>query len=291
VGVNRDAAEFIISTKCNARSVCTLGRLNLFVSFSEIRALARRYCVPLSEFTPPSRSQYFADDLFRMLGFERIESLDVSDYEGATIVHDLNTPLPKDLHEQFDLVLDGGTLEHVFNFPVALKSAMEMVKVGGSLIIIDGMNNLCGHGFYQFSPELFYRALSIENGFEVKRMYVPANGTAYKVVDPIQVHGRVQLVNCKPVEVMVDAQRTHSADIFAVAPQQSDYVTTWSAAIQGVQADGRLKARLRRYLRKDQVARISNFLNHLRQRRAVRRFYRTSRLSNRRLYRPVKGWG
>jgi len=31
-------------------------------------------------------------------------------------------------------------------------------------------SNLCGHGFYQFSPELFYRALNATNGFEVERM-------------------------------------------------------------------------------------------------------------------------
>ena len=62
---------------------------------------------------------------------------------------------------QFDVVYDGGTLEHVFNFPVALRNAMELLRPGGRLFTIHTCaNNLCGHGFYQFSRELFYRTLS-----------------------------------------------------------------------------------------------------------------------------------
>src|SRR5262249_48307888 len=34
----------------------------------------------------------FADGLFRYLGAERVDSIDVSSYEGATIVHDMNLP-------------------------------------------------------------------------------------------------------------------------------------------------------------------------------------------------------
>ncbi len=33
-------------------------------------------------------------------------------------------------------MVDGGTLEHIFNVPVALKSYMEMVRVGGHLILV-----------------------------------------------------------------------------------------------------------------------------------------------------------
>ena len=49
---------------------------------------------------------------------------------------------------------------------------MKMVKTGGHLMLFTPANNYFGHGFYQFSPELFYRVLSKENGFEVRRMVV-----------------------------------------------------------------------------------------------------------------------
>src|SRR5262249_50656134 len=102
-----------------------------------------------------------------VLKFDVVESIDFSNNEGATIVHDLGQPLPTDLHARFDLAVDGGTLEHVFNFPVAIANLMRLVKVGGIAYTNGPCNNLCGHGFYQFSPELMYRVFSASNGFEI----------------------------------------------------------------------------------------------------------------------------
>ena len=47
---------------------------------------------------------------------------------------------------------------------------MKMVKSGGSLFITTVANNLCGHGFYQFSPELDVRIFTAENGFELGKV-------------------------------------------------------------------------------------------------------------------------
>ena len=41
-----------------------------------------------------------------------------------------------------------------------------MVKLGGHFIGVYPIDNFCGHGFYQFLPELFFRCFSQENGFE-----------------------------------------------------------------------------------------------------------------------------
>jgi hypothetical protein len=46
-----------------------------------------------------------------------------------------------------------------FNFPVALANAMKMAKIGGHFAARTPANNQCGHGFYQFSPGLFYRII------------------------------------------------------------------------------------------------------------------------------------
>ena len=45
--------------------------------------------------------------------------MDISDYEGANIIHDLNYPVPKKLHKKFDFIFTGGCLDNVFN-PVSL---------------------------------------------------------------------------------------------------------------------------------------------------------------------------
>jgi len=166
-----------------------------------------------------------------------VETLDYSDYEGATVVHDMNTPIPERLRERFDAVIEAGSLEHVFQFPVAIQNLMRMTKTGGNVFLTTVANNLCGHGFYQFSPELMYRIFSPENGFEAPRV-VLLEGTypwveltpfraAYAVTDPARVGERVGLQSWHPVMMTVDAKKIRDVLPFAAAPQQSDYVVAW----------------------------------------------------------------
>src|SRR5262249_48624985 len=122
-----------------------------------------------------STPDQFCEALLKHIGAVTVDSLDASDFEGATIIHDLNRPLPATLHGRFDVVFDGGTLEHVFNFPVALKECMALPRVGGHFLMCSPANNQMGHGFYQFSPELFWRVFSPNNGYELKALFmVPA---------------------------------------------------------------------------------------------------------------------
>src|SRR6266536_647665 len=65
----------------------------------------------------PAMGPLFVDGLLRLLGAKEIVSVDQSDFEGATLIHDLNEPFPQSQREQYTFVYDGGTLEHVFNYP------------------------------------------------------------------------------------------------------------------------------------------------------------------------------
>src|SRR5262249_54018404 len=56
-----------------------------------------------------------ARTLFRLLGITDYDDLDASTSEGPRLVHDLNEPVPSAWHERYNWVLDGGTLEHVFD--------------------------------------------------------------------------------------------------------------------------------------------------------------------------------
>jgi hypothetical protein len=170
----------------------------------------------------------FADDFFRGLGASALDFMDASSYEGANVLHDLNQPISLKLTESYDCVFDGGALEHVFNFPIALKNCMEMVKVGGHLIIITTWNNYAGHGFYQFSPELFYSALSVENGYSVEQMLVVQKNKWYSVANPKVIQSRVELVNSDPTLLFVISKRNAIRTVFSTWPQQSDYSTMWS---------------------------------------------------------------
>lgn len=172
------------------------------------------------------------EPLLRFLGARRIESVDLSRYENATVLHDMNEPIPDSLKGAFTCVLDGGCLEHIFNFPQAIRNCMEMTKLGGAFISITPTNNFMGHGFYQFGPEIYYRVLSRQNGFEVKEMILcelDRGSPRYRVKDPAVLGHRVTLTNRIQTYMMVIAVRTAQVDILASPPQQSDYAPLWSA--------------------------------------------------------------
>jgi hypothetical protein len=250
------ACEFLVQAKAQGLQfgqTLTLGRQGMFMSPVRLARLLKAYgCFPegMSDeqfFQQQFASPYVADPFLRVLGASSVMSIDMCDYEDSVIEHDLNLPVPQELHQRFDTVIDGGTLEHVFNFPVAIRNCMEMVKVGGTVIIITPANNYFGHGFYQFSAELMYRVFSADNGFEVQRMHVAENeiyegrlagrqlaveqlGRRYAVSDPARLKRRVLLATKRPVIMIVQARRVAERAIFQQSPQQSDYAAAWQAA-------------------------------------------------------------
>jgi hypothetical protein len=219
-----------------------LGRQWLIIDPALLRYFAERLGALSAEQLKqldPEANGGFSEGFLKFLGANDVQSMDASDYESATIIHDLNQPVPAQLHQRFDVVIDGGTIEHVFNYPVAIKNAMEMVKVGGRLFLFTPANNFMGHGLYQFSPELLYRVLSESNGFVVERMLVTEMGSFeyHDVVDPDSLKERVALVNKKPLTLIVQAKRISAVPIFQKTPQQSDYVHNWARETKSSMGD------------------------------------------------------
>ena len=85
--------------------------------------------------------------------------------------------------------------------------------------------NLSGHGFYQFSPELFFNLYQAKNGFELLGIWFAMKadpGHWWKVADPAAVRHRVTLRNAHEVYMLVLAKKL--AEIGPLPPpQQSDY--------------------------------------------------------------------
>lgn len=230
MGLDHNAVRFLAEAWSGGacfRRVVTIGRQGL----GENQGLtddALRRCGA----EPQARGDGYAEPMFRALGAVKIDSIDVSDFEGASVVHDLNNVVESDMWGEYDAVVDGGTLEHVFNFPEALRSMMRMTRLGGHIFIHAPANNQCGHGFYQFSPELFYRALSPASGFEVQRMVLHRVGPFarwYDVADPDALRQRVELMSLAPMMLLVQARRVEPRSAFKSWPQQSDYSARWQA--------------------------------------------------------------
>lgn len=220
----------------------TLGRQEVYMSRPQYKSACSDLNLAFSDVP------LFADGFFVGLGSERLAVLDASSYEGASLLHDLNQPLSSALLKDWSCVFDGGTLEHVFNFPQAIKTCMQLVKVGGHFISISPWNNWGGHGFYQFSPELFYRIFSQDNGFKIERILINHNGSWYSVVDPMSLGSRVEFYDRNPSLLYVSARRLKSTPIFYRWPQQSDYSKAWSSVESAGESPQGLASRLKLFL-------------------------------------------
>ncbi len=120
-------------------------------------------------------------DLFKILGFSDVHALDISNYEGADIIFDLaSKELPEELCGRFDYIYNGGTLEHVFDFPTAINNVSKMIKQGGTVIHDVPCNNFVEHGFYSFSPTAFIDYYNV-NCFLINHVFLMSYSTGAKV--------------------------------------------------------------------------------------------------------------
>lgn len=111
------------------------------------------------------------DTLFKMLNFSEVHSVDAFDNDHPDLIHNLNEPVPLEYHERYDMVLDIGVMEHVFDIRQAVENMIKMLKKGGILLIhvpLVGWHNLC---FYNLQPPFFFNVFNA-NGFEDIRVYV-----------------------------------------------------------------------------------------------------------------------
>jgi hypothetical protein len=236
MGLDYNGVKFILYAKSlgiDFAETATIGRQYLYLDPSEFQQILSNFNYHIDSehleliFTENSG---YSEAFFRYIGANNIYSFDRSNYENATYLHDLNCIIPECYQNKYDTVIDGGALEHIFNFPVAIKNCMEMVKIGGHYLGMTIGNNFMGHGFYQFSPELLFRIFTKENGYEIVNllaMETSAESQWFSVKDPNELKERVTLVNQAPLYIFVIAKKVAAVEIFKNVPQQSDYATIW----------------------------------------------------------------
>jgi SAM-dependent methyltransferase len=179
----------------------------------------------------------FTEQMWAQLGFAGMESMDVAPYEGATILHDLNTPVPEALHGQFDFIFDGGTIEHVFDVATALTNVFHMLRPGGRFVSANGMNGWMGHGMYQFNPEMVWTFWKRRCGCVVhlcEGLPKDAGGAPIAFEDVDEYGTRARLSRDFPagrVYLYYEVEKPESATLGAIM-QQSDYAHKYAAHAQ-----------------------------------------------------------
>ncbi len=174
--------------------------------------------------------------LFRTLGFrsENVIALDVSPYEGAELIHDLNHPIDPNVTGCFDLVYDGGTIEHVFSIQMSLWNLVRLCKRGG-IIINHTPADYINHGFVNVGIDLF-RDFYMSNGFE-------HIGLDYVVVPLFSGRGNRYYIRFGPKDFRHPLHPFYGTTVFSsfqkiqetnlTIPTQGCYASVWSECTVG----------------------------------------------------------
>src|SRR6185369_4279680 len=93
-----------------------------------------------------------------------IKAIDVSDYEGAELIVDLNLPLPTRMTGIADFIFDGPCLDNMFDPAQAIRSLSRMLRPNGRLVMME--HSTAMHSAYtMMSPEWFFNFFAM-NGYD-----------------------------------------------------------------------------------------------------------------------------
>ena len=209
-----------VSKKKNFGNVLTLGKQEMILTNEDRKRLnlfEKDYV----------NDEYIDKLLVDKFKANSVKSIDNSSFEGADIIHDMNKPI-KNLNEKFDTIIDFGTSEHIFNVVENLSNISKFCKNNGIILHSLPANNNCGHGFWQFSPELFFSLYSENNGFSDTEIFVFNTHNKYEwwKVEKQKLGERLEISSDAPLYVLVKTikkSETQNKDV-----QQSDYIERWN---------------------------------------------------------------
>lgn len=127
----------------------------------------------------PNQSLTSTKDWYLSLGFGSYLAIDVNTERDA-VAMDLNVDLGQhyNFREQFDLVTNNGTGEHVFNQYMVFKNAHDLCRVGGFMVHVLPFYRWVDHGFFNYNPNLF-PCLANQNGYELRELWIASSDTEY----------------------------------------------------------------------------------------------------------------
>jgi len=239
------------------RQTMALGPQHLEVLFTSLGATPASCPQPQAD-TVTLQSTFLREkpvrdvDFFHLLGFDQVKAIDVSASEGAEIVLDLNGDLPDKLVGTTDLLVDGSTLDNVFDPITALRNAIKLLKPDGRIYLSNSGNYSPIHAgipYLMFTPAWFYDFFAINNFADCQVVtidYRPDGAAVHWLEHQYVLRDRKWITpraSEHPTAITVFAERApHST--WSRTPTQACYRTTnewdiFEAAVRGFAARGR----------------------------------------------------
>lgn len=159
--------------------VLLIGKSTVEIKYETINAVASLFGIDVrrEDFrerdtqTKKSSSEFWIDDveLLNILfpGITSIDVLDVSPYEGANVIADMNLPIAPDFYSSFDFIYDSSVLDNVFNPAQMLSNIAKMLSANGR-VCLNNVASFFPGALCSCHPEWFYSFFAVNNFCDAK---------------------------------------------------------------------------------------------------------------------------
>lgn len=144
-------------------------------------------------------------DLFDALNCD-LTSLDIVRGRGSEVIQDMNEPLPRVHHQQYDIVFDCIS-NQVFNVAEVMRSAALAVKVGGCVLHVTPAASP-NQGFWSVSPTAYHDFYEL-NDFEVTERYAVVDFYQRKLTVELRQDWRERGIPDDTVNVVLATKLKH----------------------------------------------------------------------------------
>lgn len=180
MGINKQSLKALLFENDHKRiygKVLLIGRSTVCINYPSIQNLFKKFSLSppnnnlKTKITKHQIDEYGVNDveLFHCLSneIEKIDVLDISKYEGAEVICDLNYPVSSELIGKYDFIYDSSVLDNLFNPAEAIKNFSKILKPKGRYFGINVSSYYPG-AMVSCHPEWFYSFFAINNFYDAK---------------------------------------------------------------------------------------------------------------------------
>ena len=227
-------------------SVCEFGNQRFTIPKDYFKRYILEKVSKFNEFSIPN--DFYPDstkDFYSSIGFSNYLAIDLNTNMNS-IIMDLNRNFSNDYNfdEQFDLVTNNGTGEHVFDQKIVFENMHNLTKVGGIMLNILPFYMALNHGFFNFHPVLF-RDLAYANNYNWCFLWV---GDCIGKFKEFSISGDIfkEIKRARPfslretfrrpysnLEKFIYTRRSHRGHDYIIAAYQKTSQAEFSIPIQG----------------------------------------------------------
>jgi SAM-dependent methyltransferase len=192
MGMPRQLAHIILEEhkhKAIVGDVLLCGRQTIYLGIDESKQFIQQRGVALREGVEPrvddvtraGRGNDLISDIsfFELFTDARFHAVDLTDYEKATIIHDMCKAIPQDLASRFSFIYNGSCMDNLANPAQFLVNTSEMLRPGGVVIHLEHGTPVCG-AYVMFSPDFFFDFYAVNNYADCKVYVAQFEGDLHK---------------------------------------------------------------------------------------------------------------